>query len=103
MWQYSSKARVDGINDEIDISVVNREFNMSCRKTTPKENALAKDNVKIFPTTNPVKISNSGSDEHGNYKGGAAGDNTGKEWYIRDWYNRPWNCVLRYQEAASNQ
>ena len=98
MWQYSSKARVDGINDEIDISVVNREFNMSCRKTAPKENALAKDNVKIFPTTNPVKISNSGSDEHGNYKGGAAGDNTGKEWYIRDWYNRPWNCVLRHPD-----
>lgn len=98
MWQYSSKARVDGINDEIDISVVNREFNMSCRKTAPKENALTKDNVKIFPTTNPVKISNSGSDEHGNYKGGAAGDNTGKEWYIRDWYNRPWNCVLRHPD-----
>ena len=98
MWQYSSKARVDGINDEIDISVVKQEFNMSCRKTAPKENALAKDNVKIFPTTNPVKISNSGSDEHGNYKGGAAGDNTGKEWYIRDWYNRPWNCVLRHPD-----
>ena len=98
MWQYSSKARADGINDEIDISVVKQEFNMSCRKTAPKENALAKDNVKIFPTTNPVKISNSGSDEHGNYKGGAAGDNTGKEWYIRDWYNRPWNCVLRHPD-----
>lgn len=100
MWQYSSKARVDGINDEIDISVVNREFNMSCRKTAPKENALAKDNVKIFPTTNPVKISNSGSDEHGNYKGGAAGDQTSREWQIRDWYNRPWNCVLRHPDPA---
>lgn len=100
MWQYSNKARVDGINDEIDISVVNREFNMSCRKTAPKENALAKDNVKIFPTTNPVKISNSGSDEHGNYKGGAAGDQTSREWQIRDWYNRPWNCVLRHPDPA---
>lgn len=98
MWQYSSKARVDGIDDEIDISVVKRAFNMSCRKTETKSDAMAKDNVKIFPTTNPVKISNSGSDEHGNYKGGAAGDNTGKEWYIRDWYNRPWNCVLRHPD-----
>ena len=98
MWQYSSKARVPGIDDEVDISVVKRQFNMSCRKTAQKENAMAKDNVKIFPTTNPVKISNSGSDEHGNYKGGAAGDNTGKEWYIRDWYNRPWNCVLRHPD-----
>lgn len=98
MWQYSSKARVDGIDDEIDISVVKRAFNMSCRKTETKSDAMAKDNVKIFPTTNPVKISNSGSDEHGNYKGGTAGDNTGKEWYIRDWYNRPWNCVLRHPD-----
>ena len=98
MWQYSSKARVDGINDEIDISIVNRAFNMSCKKTASKSDAMAKDNVKIFPVTNPVKISNSGSDENGNYKGGAAGDNTGREWQIRDWYNRPWNCVLRHPD-----
>lgn len=98
MWQYSNKARVPGIDDEVDISIVKRQFNMSCRKSAPKENAMTKDNVKIFPVTNPVKISNSGSDENGNYKGGAAGDNTGREWYIRDWYNRPWNCVLRHPD-----
>ena len=98
MWQYSSKARVPGIDDEVDISIVKRQFNMSCRKSAPKENAMTKDNVKIFPVTNPVKISNSGSDENGNYKGGAAGDNTGREWQIRDWYNRPWDCVLRHPD-----
>lgn len=101
MWQYSSKANVDGINDNVDISEVKRSFNMSCQKTEAKtEDGLDKDNVRIFPTTDPVKISNSGSDEHGNYKGGAAGDNTGREWYIRDWYNRPWNCVLRHPDPA---
>lgn len=100
MWQYSNKARVPGIDDEVDISIVKRQFNMSCRKSAPKENAMTKDNVKVFPVTNPVKISNSGSDERGNYKGGAAGDNTGKEWQIRDWYNRPWNCVLRHPDPA---
>ena len=98
MWQYYNRAKVPGIDDEVDISVVKRQFNMSCRKTAPKENAMTKDNVKIFPVTNPVKISNSGSDENGNYKGGAAGDNTGREWQIRDWYNRPWNCVLRHPD-----
>lgn len=41
-------------------------------------------------------ISNSGSDERGKYYGGKAGDQTGNEWNIRTWYNRPWNCVLRY-------
>lgn len=98
MWQYSSKANIDGISGNVDISEVKRDFNMSCRKSDEKEDSAAKDNVKIFPVTNPVKISNSGSDEHGNYKGGAAGDNTGKEWQIRSWYNRPWNCVLRHPD-----
>lgn len=41
-------------------------------------------------------ISNCGSDENGKYHGGKAGDNTGKEWRIRTWYDRPWNCVLRH-------
>jgi hypothetical protein len=43
-------------------------------------------------------ISNSGSDENGAYSGGQAGDQTGKEWRMRDWYNRPWTCVLRYPD-----
>ena len=98
MWQYYNRAKVPGIDDEVDISIVKRQFNMSCKKSAPKENAMTKDNVKVFPVTNPVKISNSGSDERGNYKGGAAGDNTGREWQIRDWYNRPWNCVLRHPD-----
>ncbi len=41
------------------------------------------------------KISNSGKDERGSYANGKAGDQGG-EWQIRSWYNRPWNCVLRY-------
>lgn len=43
-------------------------------------------------------ISNSGSDERGKYSGGAAGDQTGREWCIRTWYNRPWKCVLRHPD-----
>lgn len=45
-------------------------------------------------------ISNSGSDERGAIKGGQAGDQTGNEWVIRSWYNRPWNCVLRHPNAT---
>lgn len=44
-------------------------------------------------------ISNSGSDEHGSYHGGKAGDQTEKEWRLRSWYNRPWNCVLRHPDV----
>lgn len=44
-------------------------------------------------------ISNSGHDENGKYNGGAAGDQTGKEWQIIPWYSRPWNVVLRHPNA----
>ena len=44
-------------------------------------------------------ISNCGSDERGKYSGGQAGDQTGGEWCVRTWYNRPWSCVLRHPDA----
>lgn len=44
-------------------------------------------------------ISNSGHDENGKYSGGKAGDQTGTEWQIIPWYNRPWNVILRHPDA----
>ena len=43
-------------------------------------------------------ISNCGGDENGSISGGKAGDQTGKEWCLRAWYNRPWSCVLRHPD-----
>jgi len=43
-------------------------------------------------------ISNSGADENGGTKGGKAGDQNGKEWCLKAWYNRPWTVVLRYPD-----
>lgn len=43
-------------------------------------------------------LSNCGHDENGKYSGGAAGDQTGTEWQIIKWYNRPWKCVLRHPD-----
>lgn len=48
-------------------------------------------------------ISNCGHDENGHYSGGKAGDQTGTEWALIGWYNRPWNCVLRHPDAAVRQ
>ena len=45
-------------------------------------------------------IANSGYDEHGKYSGGTAGDQTGREWRIIPYYNRPWNCVLRHPDTS---
>lgn len=42
-----------------------------------------------------VKIGHASKDENGKLKGGAAGDQTGKEVCTRLWYDRPWSCVIR--------
>lgn len=48
-------------------------------------------------------ISNCGSDENKKYSGGKAGDQTGKEWYIRSWYNHNWKCVIRFPADVREQ
>lgn len=44
-------------------------------------------------------ISNCGHDERGKYSGGAAGDQTGTEWEVIKWFNRPWKCVIRHPDG----
>ena len=46
-----------------------------------------------------MSISNCGHDERGKYSGGKAGDQTGGEYCVRSWYNRPWDCVLRHPDS----
>lgn len=58
--------------------------------------AVSIDYNKYINSTGTHYISNSGHDENGGYSGGSAGDQGG-EWTLRSWYNRPWNCVLRYE------
>ena len=38
-------------------------------------------------------------DERGKARGGTAGDQTLKEVYSRDWYNKPWHTVFRPKSA----
>ena len=64
----------------------------------PETEQLSATHAKYIHSTGTHYISNSGSDENGAYLGGQAGDQTGKEWRMRDWYNRPWTCVLRYPD-----
>lgn len=67
-------------------------------KPQEKPVELSTTHAKYINSTGTHYISNSGSDENGSYSGGQAGDQTGKEWRMRDWYNRPWSCVLRYPD-----
>ena len=64
----------------------------------PETEQLSAAHAKYINSTGTHYISNSGSDENGAYSGGQAGDQTGKEWRMREWYNRPWTCVLRYPD-----
>ena len=47
-----------------------------------------------------IKIAHASSDERGKYNSGKVGDQTGREVYIRTWYNRPWNKVVRPHSIA---
>lgn len=45
-----------------------------------------------------VLIAHASIDENKQIKGGAAGDQTGKEVCIRSWYNKPWNVLIRFKD-----
>lgn len=45
------------------------------------------------------KLVQASINELGTVSGGEPGDQTGTEFYIRGYYNYPWNCVLRYVEV----
>ena len=47
-----------------------------------------------------VLIGHASIDERGTAHGGSAGDQTGREVYIRDWYARGWNVCLRFKDPA---
>lgn len=45
-----------------------------------------------------VWIGHASIDERKQAKGGVAGDQTGKEVCIREWYNKPWECLIRFKD-----
>lgn len=58
-------------------------------------NKYAKQNTTEGGNSMAVKIGHASIDENGNIAGGTAGDQTGKEVCIRDWYSKSWICVIR--------
>lgn len=74
-----------------------QEYYSKYAKTTEVKN-MSKDYSKYINSTGTHYISNSGSDEKGKTSGGKSGDQTGNEWCLRSWYNRPWTCILRYEK-----
>ena len=50
-----------------------------------------------------VMIAHASIDENGKAKGGVSGDQKGNEVCVRTWYNKPWNCVIRFTDAAMRE
>lgn len=82
-WQYSEHGKVSGISGNVDMDVFYKDYRGTAQKGETKM----------------VKISNCGHDENGRYAGGKAGDQTGTEYQIMNWYSRPWLCVLRFEDS----
>ena len=61
---------------------------------------MATNHSKYINSTGTHYISNSGKDENNAYNGGEAGDQSGHEWELKAWYNRPWTVVLRFPDQA---
>ena len=61
---------------------------------------MATNHSKYIDSTSTHYISNSGKDENNAYTGGKAGDQSGHEWELKSWYNRPWTVVLRFLDQA---
>ena len=87
-WQYSSKGRVPGISGDVDLDLIYMDL---------EENEETKEKIeeKEIEIEQIVKIGHASIDENKKIKGGAAGDQTGKELCIRNWYSKPWEFVLR--------
>lgn len=50
-----------------------------------------------------MRICHASIDENKNAKGGQAGNQTGKEVCIREWYNKPWTVVLRHPDRQTRE
>ena len=86
LWQYTGKGRLTGYGGNLDLNVfygTKADWLKLANGGTPT------------PKKEKTMISNCGIDERGKSKGGQAGDQTGKEYRVKEWYDKPWLCVLR--------
>lgn len=106
--QYSDKGRINGINADVDLNTC--YIKAAAAPSTPSKPATLPNGSSQIVNNNTQqvsaittdftkyngKISNCGKDEHGGISGGQAGDQSGKEWWIINWYNQSWQCILRH-------
>ena len=116
--QWTDEGRVKGINGNVDLDYCYIVNPATAKTTEAVETTVSGGSTYIKPTTSnstvaqPAqvqtittdftkyngKISNCGKDEYGGISGGSAGDQSGKEWWIINWYSQGWQCVLRHPD-----
>lgn len=85
-WWYVVNGKVDfTINSVIYGTVNGQTGNWQVAENSPK-----------YIIYDQVLLANCGHDENRRFRGGVAGDQTGTEWRIINWYSYPWDCILRY-------
>ena len=89
-WQYTSSGYIganaaSGNNNRFDLNILYKEF----------DNSMAKNTATGAVSTTP-QIIHSSIDERGSGYGGRLGDQTGREVYVRNWYNDDWDICIRY-------
>lgn len=72
-----------------------------CPKSTAKSNRIVHNYICVWEGEDEmaIKIGHASLDENRKANGGAAGDQTGSEVCVRNWYNAKWDVVLRPKNA----
>lgn len=65
-------------------------------KGMKKGDVLLHEGHHVATAISSKQIVHASINELGKTTGGKSGDQTGKEICVRDYYNHPWNCVLRF-------
>ena len=101
-WQYTSTGTVTGISGKIDMSIFYTDYLKGNIKNKTKEEKKGATTMGVTPITDYSKyknqVSNCGSDENGRIRGGKAGDQTGREWWIKSFNDFGQNQIIRFND-----
>lgn len=79
---------------------VTSEVNLKTQSGLKRGDVLLTPNKHTAMYCGNGKLVNASINEKGKTTGGVTGDQTGKEIWIRTYYNYPWKYVLRYQDTV---
>lgn len=79
---------------------VTNKVNLSTGSGLQKGDVLLNHTDHTAMMTSSTQLTEASIDEKGGIMGGQVGDQTGREIYTHNYYNYPWNAVLRYPEAT---